>query len=138
MSMKTCFRCGECKPLMEFYPHPQMADGHLNKCKPCARKDVRDHRAANVDAYRARERARQTPERRARAAEIIGRWKAENPERRAAQVAVGNAIRSGRLTPLPCWICGEKAEAHHPDYSQPLDVVWLCPLHHKRAHAMVA
>jgi hypothetical protein len=44
-----------------------------------------------------------------------------------------------------CFKCGiektpahdEKPEAHHPDYSAPLDVVWLCSAHHKQAHALI-
>jgi len=27
-----------------------------------------------------------------------------------------------------------KAEAHHDDYSRPLDVRWLCKRHHEEAH----
>lgn len=34
--------------------------------------------------------------------------------------------RRGWLTPEPCDYCGEAAQKHHPDYSMPLEVKWLC------------
>ena len=33
--MKVCNRCGEKKPLIDFYKHPKSKDGHLNQCKSC-------------------------------------------------------------------------------------------------------
>lgn len=37
------------------------------------------------------------------------------------------AIYSGKLVRKPCERCGaEYAHGHHPDYSKPLEIVWLC------------
>lgn len=137
MSSKRCFKCLDVKPLESFYKHSQMRDGRLNKCIDCQKKDSRAYRLKNIDHYRQYDRDRASlPHRRQMAALIINRWKNQHPKRRAANVAVGNAVRDGRLTPEPCFICGGKSEAHHPDYDQPLSVVWLCPAHHKQAHAL--
>ncbi len=119
-----------------------MADGHLNKCKVCTKKDAFEHRHGKgrekVLAYDL-ERSK-TPQRKASARKIISEWREKYPDRKKAQYAVSNAIRDGRLTKWPiCALpeCNKLPEAHHPDYSQPLSVVWLCPAHHKQAHALV-
>lgn len=49
---------------------------------------------------------------------------------------VGIAIKKGELVRQPCEVCGAaKTDAHHDDYSKPLDVRWLCRLHHFQHHA---
>jgi hypothetical protein len=131
------------KPLDEFYAHPQMADGHLNKCKECTKADVFNHRHGpkreQVLAY-DRARAKQ-PHRVEQRSLITKRWFAEHPERKRAHRKLRQAILSGLIQRWPvCFMpdCNKKPEAHHPDYSDALAVVWLCPAHHKQAHALAA
>jgi hypothetical protein len=139
MTAKTCFKCNEKKPLGEFYRHPQMGDGHLNKCKDCTRKDVREHRNDNLEKVREYDNSRaKLPHRREYRKRYAERFVQENPEKHKAHSAVSNAIRDGRLKKLPCAFCGtpEPVEAHHHDYSKPLDVTWLCNPCHRRFHAL--
>lgn len=136
--MKACFKCGETKPLDDFYKHSQMGDGHLNKCKDCAKIDVRRHRIENPDRVREYDRARsQLPHRKAmRKAGYNREWDI-HPDRMKARNAVSNAVRDGRLLKQSCAFCGgESHEAHHHDYTKPLDVTWLCRPCHRRFHAL--
>ncbi len=50
----------------------------------------------------------------------------------AAREKVRRAILKGELIPQACEICSklENIEAHHWDYSKPLEVQWLCKEHH--------
>lgn len=136
---KQCFKCGVTKPLADFYAHPTMGDGHLNKCKSCACRDERQRRLVNPEKVRERDRMRKrNPRVREQNERSLQQWREAHPERRAAHVAVGNAIRDGRLSKQPCAFCGtsEPVEAHHHDYSKPLDVTWLCKPCHRRFHAL--
>jgi hypothetical protein len=59
------------------------------------------------------------------------------PERRAAGIAVRDAVAKGLLTrPKRCERCNRqrKIHGHHPDYSKPLEVEWLCVHCHGLTH----
>jgi hypothetical protein len=65
----------------------------------------------------------------------------EELKKRAAQQASAMAIRSGVLVRQDCIACSAMgrqqfgtSHGHHEDYSKPLDVVWLCSMHHRWAH----
>ena len=64
---------------------------------------------------------------------------AQNPEEKRlktrAQQCLNYHVKVGHIARGPCQVCGEvKAEAHHDDYSKPLEVIWLCRIHHARMH----
>ena len=135
--------------LDSFYAHPQMADGHFNVCKECVKTRVTDYRTANADAIRDYDRRRgRTDKRRTvnrehsancrrERADAISRtnkeWRGRNREKMRAHNAVQRAISSGKMARGTCF-CGAPGEAHHPDYSKPLEVIWLCRLHHGEVH----
>lgn len=139
---KKCFKCGQVKDLTEFYTHPQMSDGTVNKCKECNKSDVRKNYARRREHYSQYDRKRQQdPERRKRMVGYKKGYRRRNPEKDNARNAVHNAIRDGRLIrPDFCGVCGRvgKVQAHHHDYSKPLDVIWECFVcHREHSHGQI-
>lgn len=134
--LKICFKCGRELETSQFYPHPRMADGTLNKCKDCTKRDVVATRKRNVEYYREYDLARSDlPHRVAARAKYDKIYRIEKSGQAHANSLVSSALRQKRLKKLPCQICGNtRAEAHHPDYSRPLEVVWLCRVHHCAVH----
>jgi hypothetical protein len=126
--VKKCFKCHRYLSMDCFYKHPMMADGTLNKCKECARADVRRNRKSNIEYYRDYDKKRyKEPLRRAASLAAVRRRKREEPLKNIARCAVYRAVKSGKLKRLPCQVCGGgDSHAHHADYSRPLDVAWLC------------
>lgn len=77
------------------------------------------------------------PNEKVRRAKSAKRYRSDPTEKMKnyARGAVSNAIDKGRLVRLPCEQCGAiDTEAHHDDYSKPLDVRWLCRPHHMTLH----
>lgn len=133
--MKSCFKCGAEKPLSEFYKHPEMPDGHVNKCKPCNKADVTANRAANLERYRAYDRSRGNRQ----GPEYLAKYRAENPEKYKAHSAVNHALRAGNLQKLDaCEHCGSQSNivGHHTSYAEDmrLYVTWLCQGCHITLH----
>jgi len=59
-----------------------------------------------------------------------------NKDKRRASNKVLTALRNGSLTKEHCSVCGyPKASVHHEDYTNPLEVIWLCHLHHMERHS---
>ncbi len=67
------------------------------------------------------------------------RMMAKYPEKYKARSMVRNAVGLGKLNKEPCEVCGVvNVEAHHDDYSKPLEVRWFCHQHHCELEAEVA
>lgn len=139
--VKECFKCGCVLPLDMFYKHPKMPDGHVNKCKACNKRDVRENRAAKVEYYRDYDKIRGNYDERIRSRIPYQReYRERFPEKYKAHMAVSVAVRGGRLVnPCVCETCGESfpkkyIHAHHDDYSKPLDVRWVCVACHAKEH----
>jgi hypothetical protein len=124
---KICFKCRKRQQRSAFYDHRAMADGKLGKCKGCTKTDVKKRYQVAIADRHEYEKTRSLARKpyRARAQK---RYRQRHPERYAARTAVSNALRDGRLTRGACKGCGTKTrvQAHHNDYSKPLDVEWLC------------
>lgn len=136
VSLKTCNKCKAVLPADEFYKHSKSADGYLDKCKDCHRRLVGENRLKNLERIREYDRERaHNPDRKARQIETTRRWRAADPRRAHCHNAVRYAVKKGKLTPTPCKQCShEKAYAHHDNYDEPLNVVWLCQPCHKQRH----
>ena len=59
-----------------------------------------------------------------------------NPKKVWAQRTLNRYISLGKIKRSSCEVCGasQGIHGHHPDYSKPFQVIWLCPIHHKEIH----
>lgn len=137
MDTFECKRCGNRKPRSDFYAASN-SRGFDSSCKDCRKLVIRKRRNDNIDYVRAYDRARGKTEKRKLDSIIRNRKRRKDPDGyMAAHNAVARALRSGRIERQPCCMCGttEKIHAHHDDYMKPLEVMWLCVVHHKSRHA---
>jgi hypothetical protein len=109
-----CGQCAKCK-------HRAASNAYYRRNAPVVRKRVKRHRELNIDDVRAYDRARG--------------FRETDP----VKIAARNATRSLGRGQHSCEECGApKADAHHDDYSRPLDVRWLCETCHGAEHRTVA
>ncbi|MBW8268314.1 hypothetical protein [Caldovatus aquaticus] len=145
--MASCKLCGATPETAPFYTSV------TSRCAACHKQAMQRRRAENLDGHRERDRMRyprerekrlaayaayrQTPKGRAAAQRAKVRYEERHPEKRAAHIALGNALRDGRvMRPKACEQCGAsgRLHGHHDDYTRPLDVRWLCVACHEGEH----
>lgn len=155
MDTKQCYKCNEVKPMNMFYAHRMMKDGYLNKCKECCKSDNVKNRQEKIDQYREYDRNRSMLDHRVSGRKeytdkmrtehkeqwtemrriATAKYRKKYPERASAKRRLMYAIMGGKINKECCSVCGDNsAEGHHPDYSKPLSVIWLCDKHHKEIH----
>jgi hypothetical protein len=122
--------------------HPELLGERIlrnRNCSACKQEANYRHRRENKELYNnyAKEyRTRPIPKEQHRLNEHEQRLK--YPERSRARSLARYAVKIGALIKKPCNVCGSiKVEGHHPNYDEPLNVIWLCKKHHVEAHATV-
>lgn len=129
--MKKCYVCGEEKEYHCFGKTSRM-------CNPC-RKEYDRNRSDRTGKNRVPNEATRARQRRYNAKNL-------HQENVAARLAVRKAILSGEIIrKSACEVCGKEAvrrdgvtavQAHHDDYTKPLDVRWLCSACHTAWHRL--
>jgi hypothetical protein len=148
--MKRCSKCKANKRNSEFGRNAGSKDGMHHYCRECKRVYDADYRAKNKTAARAWSKrwrdknkgyhSKWREEHKELAAAILARRKEKYPEREKAKATLNNAVYSGKLDrPETCSLCNETGliDGHHPDYSKPLEVIWLCRQCHVDYHRSV-
>ena len=156
MIEKKCPKCGQIKTEDNFYPRSGNKSYLLRSyCKECENKNQYEKYWANPEQSREYSRkinARRKDKmreynkkhyleikdkewRKAQTRKNHKAYRLRNPQKNWCRSKTNNAIISGILVRQPCEICGEqKSQAHHDDYSRPLEVRWLCRNCHYKLH----
>lgn len=137
--MKKCRACNFRLSVSCFHKDISKPDGHQNKCKMCVKKyqslpHVMEIKRKAQRKYSKTENGINTEKRHA----PIRRKRSKAVGRQRAMHLVRRAVLGGEIEKLPCQKCGSIcSQAHHEDYSRPIDVIWLCPLHHMERHSEI-
>ena len=151
--MKKCPKCGIEKPHTDFYRDKHKPSGRKCYCKTCCsiqQKHSYSKKKTIILARCKEYRDEHQEERRIKGRVYYRKYRDRflaykkkrriaYPERTKSHDKVHRAIKSGRLIPEPCEECGQEEgiQAHHDDYTKPLDVRWLCRSCHKYLHVGV-
>ncbi len=135
---KICTSCGVKKSNSSYGKRSASKDGLSASCKICLSfRDEVKYERNKAERIRRSNLFHKTEAGKKSAKASVKKWVEKNVDRKAAHLALRLAVKKGLVMPWPvCAIpeCSCIPVAHHPDYSRPLDVVWLCDQHHKDIH----
>ncbi len=149
METKKCGKCLIVKPIKEFCKHHRGDyQSYCKKCREYARqyRQTPQRKAYNQKWGKSAQRIAynkeyyQRPEVKAHRAEKMRQYvnDPKNRYKHKARWAVGRAKtrKNNQLKPGPCAFCEipPPTEAHHTDYSKPLEIIWLCQKCHRDLH----
>lgn len=129
--MKQCIICKKQKQLEDYYKHPQMSDGHLNKCKLCcknqAKKRDKELRKNPDWCEKEKERGREKYYR-------LGYKSKTNSQ--ATQKHLNKFPEKRRAKNKSTRLRKEGFEKHHWNYSEGFekDVIWMTKKDHCKLH----
>ena len=128
---KKCFKCGRELPLTEFYKHPKMADGHLNKCIECTKKYVHERwiKKSQDETWLEKERTRG----REKYKRLEYNSKPWNHKTRKLNPIEGTTAAALRRKGYDT----NDKEAHHWNYNEPKSVFLLSKKAHRRIHQYI-
>ena len=149
MKEKKCINCNTIKCISEYYKNPSVNGGISNVCKECRKKQSKEYRDKNKNYYtkyfrsiankphRVEAKKKYAEENKKAKVAYIRTWRERNKHKKIAMQKVATAIRNGSMLKGRCCFCyGLDVQAHHHDYSKPLDVMWLCVDCHSATHRL--
>lgn len=106
---------------------------YYKKNKDHIKRETREYRIAHrVECNEYSRAYQQRPEEKQKRVERQREYRKKYRIRFQARKKVLTALNNGELIKTPCDVCGvAKVEAHHADYTKPLEVRWLCSQHHR-------
>lgn len=137
---KVCRECRRELPVEEFNRNKNSTDGRQVRCRACFSEYNRDRYAADPERHKSNVRKYRLSNPDAVLSTRLSIC-AHTPTTKNAYKAIEAAIAAGTLKrPSVCSGCGvhesqHRIEAHHHDYTKPLDVIWLCTPCHRRMDA---
>lgn len=139
-------RCNKCRRILPPRAFRIRKGKHISQCIECEReaalKYYHEHRTPEVLEHKRQYMQAQWETNRDH---LVAMMKSRpyyntpeyrsSPEKRKARYTLDNAVARGKIIrPTICPECHREAriEAHHDDYSKPLDVKWFCRRCHRK------
>ncbi|EMI2417299.1 hypothetical protein ACPUED_14185 [Proteus mirabilis] len=127
-----CRVCEEDKPESDYYPRNKT-------CKACYIKKVTEYqRGAGKESHnRACKKYNKTEKGKVSLRKAEKNYQENYPNKKLANWKIKSKIRCGQLKrPKVCEQCGTECspDAHHDDYTKPLEVRWFCTPCHQEWH----